>query len=98
MEFTVYFIAAATVRGDAFLEYFIVTDRVLEDGHRSKMYKVEPDLICIWEPDLVTKKVGTDLVLSWEPDLVTKKVGTDLVLSWEPNLVTKKVGTDLVLS
>nr|GEV99432.1 retrotransposon-related protein [Tanacetum cinerariifolium] len=58
-----------------------VTDRVLEDGHRSKMYKVEPDLICSLEPDLVTKKVGTDLVLSWEPDLVTKKVGTDLVFS-----------------
>nr|GEY73326.1 hypothetical protein [Tanacetum cinerariifolium] len=37
------------------------------------MYKVEPDLICSWEPDLVTKKVGTDLVLCWEPDLVTKK-------------------------
>nr|GFB80962.1 hypothetical protein [Tanacetum cinerariifolium] len=58
-----------------------VTVRVLEDGHRSKMYKVEPDLVLSWEPDLVTKKVGIDLVLSWEPDLVTKKVGTDLVLS-----------------
>nr|GEX43975.1 reverse transcriptase domain-containing protein [Tanacetum cinerariifolium] len=40
-----------------------------EDGHRSKMYKVEPDLICSWEPDLVTKKVGTDLVFSCGTDL-----------------------------
>nr|GFA11802.1 ribonuclease H-like domain-containing protein [Tanacetum cinerariifolium] len=38
------------------MQFNRVTDRVLEDGHRSKMYKVEPDLICSWEPDLVTKK------------------------------------------
>nr|GEX07486.1 Gag protein [Tanacetum cinerariifolium] len=58
-QYTVYIVAAATVHGISISGRLRVTDRVFEDGHRSKMYKVEPDLICSWEPDLVTSEGGS---------------------------------------
>nr|GEZ27158.1 hypothetical protein [Tanacetum cinerariifolium] len=70
LEYTVHIVVAATVHGIVFLGVFQCHRFKLQDGNRSKMSKVEPDLVCSWEPDLVTKKVGTDQV---------SKDGTDLI-------------------